>query len=73
MFYDEHNPPHIHVEFQGNKALVDFHGNVLRGDLQSRTALRLVREWIDIRHNDLIENWMLARDGNEIRTITPLD
>ena len=29
MYYDEHNPPHIHVEYQGNKALLDFHGNIL--------------------------------------------
>ena len=31
MFFDEHNPPHIHVEYQGNKAVLDFYGNVLRG------------------------------------------
>jgi hypothetical protein len=73
MYYDEHNPPHVHVEFHGNKALVDFCGNVLRGDLHSRTALRLVREWIDMRQNELAENWTLARDGNEIRNIAPLD
>jgi hypothetical protein len=24
MFYDDHNPPHIHVEYQGMKALLDF-------------------------------------------------
>jgi hypothetical protein len=39
MFHDEHNPPHIHAEYQGNKAVLDFFGNVLRGDLKSRTAL----------------------------------
>jgi hypothetical protein len=44
MSYDEHNPPHIHVEYQGNKAVSDFSGSVLRGDLKSRTALKLVRE-----------------------------
>ena len=53
MFYDEHNPPHIHVEYQGMKALLDFHGNILRGELGSKTALRLVREWIDLRHDEL--------------------
>jgi hypothetical protein len=39
MFFEEHNPPHIHVEYQGNKAVLDFYGNVLRGALRSRTAL----------------------------------
>ncbi|HEX7343545.1 MAG TPA: DUF4160 domain-containing protein [bacterium] len=44
MFYDEHNPPHLHAEFQGCKALLDFRGNILQGDLKSKTALRLIRE-----------------------------
>ena len=28
MYYDEHGPRHIHVEYQDKKALVDFMGNV---------------------------------------------
>ncbi len=72
MFYDDHNPPHIHVEYQGRKVLVDFRGNILKGDLQSRTALKLVREWIDLRHSELFEDWQLAKQGKEIKTIDPL-
>ena len=30
MFYDEHNPPHFHAEYQGEKAVFDFRGNLLR-------------------------------------------
>ena len=73
MYYDEHDPPRIHVEFHGKKALLDFHGNILRGDLESRTALRLVREWVDIRQAELIEDWELAGLGKEIKKISPLD
>lgn len=72
MFYEDHSPPHIHVEYQGNKALLDFHGNVLKGDLQSRTALRLVRDWIDLRHTELLEDWELAAKGRKINMIDPL-
>ena len=72
MFYDDHNPPHIHAEYQSRKALLDFRGNILRGDLQSRTALKLVREWIDLRYAELLEDWELARQGKEIKTIDPL-
>jgi Domain of unknown function (DUF4160) len=42
MYYDDHPPPHIHAEYQGNKAKIDFTGNVLLGDLRSNIALRLV-------------------------------
>jgi hypothetical protein len=72
MFYDDHNPPHIHVEYQGRKALLDFSGNILKGDLQSRTALRLVRDWIDLRYAELQEDWELAKEGKEIKRIDPL-
>jgi hypothetical protein len=72
MYYDEHNPPHIHVEYQSNKALLDFRGNILKGDLQSRTALSLVRDWIDLRHEELIEDWELARKGKVMKRIDPL-
>ncbi len=72
MYYDEHNPPHLHAEYQGSKALLDFNGNLLKGDLQSRTALRLVRDWIDLQGDELSENWKLARAGKEVRQIAPL-
>ena len=73
MYYDEHNPPHLHAEYAENKVLLDFHGNILRGDLGSRAALRLVREWIDMHAAELMENWELARSGHEIKKINPLD
>lgn len=61
MYYDEHNPPHMHVEYQSKKAVLDFRGNILLGDLASKTALRLVREWIDLHEDELNHNWDSAR------------
>ena len=73
MYYDEHNPPHLHAEYAGKKVLLDFQGNILRGDLGSRAALRLAREWIDIHVAELIEDWELARLGENLKQIAPLD
>jgi len=73
MFYDEHNPPHFHAEYQGRKAVFDFEGNILKGNLSSRTATKLVREWTDNHVVDLEEDWKLAREGKEIKKIDPLD
>ncbi len=73
MFYDDHNPPHFHVEFGDKKAVIDFRGNILIGDLGSRTALKLVREWIDLHQRDLAEDWELARAGKQIKKIAPLE
>jgi len=73
MFFDEHNPPHIHVEHQGNNAVFDLSGNITRGSLKSRTATKLVREWIDLHVAELLEDWDCAQAGKEIKKINPLD
>ncbi|MBI5417831.1 DUF4160 domain-containing protein [Candidatus Poribacteria bacterium] len=72
MYYDEHNPPHFHAEYQGMKALFDFSGNIIRGSLNSRTAIKLIREWIDLHSEELERDWELARNGKEIEPIKPL-
>ena len=72
MFHDEHEPPHIHVEFSGNKAIFDFYGNVVKGGLESRTATKLVREWIDLHLDELVEAWREARANQQLRRIEPL-
>jgi hypothetical protein len=73
IFYFDHHPPHIHTEYQGNKAMLDFRGNILKGDLKSRTATKLIREWIDLRQLELLENWELASEGKELKSIDPLE
>jgi hypothetical protein len=73
MHYDDHPPPHVHAEYQSNKAKIDFGGNVLSGDLRSKTALRLVREWIDLHDSELKRDWELARDGKPLEKVAPLE
>ena len=37
MYYDDHNPPHFHADYEENKILVDINkGRVLRGSFPSR-------------------------------------
>ena len=73
MYYDEHNPPHMHVEYQGNKALFDFSGNIIRGNLNSKTATKLIREWIDLHQVELEKDWELSKCSQPIKPILPLD
>ena len=72
MFYDEHNPPHFHAEYAGKKALFDFDGNIIKGSLASRTATKLVREWLDLPVSKLEEAWNSARERKDIKKIEPL-
>ncbi len=73
MYYEGYNPPYIPVEFQGNKAVLNFCGNILKGELGSRTALKLVREWIDLCATELTEDWDAAVHGQAIKRIDLLD
>jgi len=72
MFYDEHNPPHFHAEYSGKKAVFDFDGNVIKGSLGSKTATKLVRDWVDVHGSELVVDWKLARENQEINKIEPL-
>ena len=67
------DPPHFHADYQGKKAIFDFRGNILKGSLDSRTATKLVREWVDLHLSELSEDWELARAGQELKKIQPLD
>ena len=73
MYYDDHDPPHIHVEYQGRKAKIGLDGEVVNGSLGSHTAVRLVREWIELRKNELSRDWELARDREPLERIDPLE
>jgi len=72
MFFDDHNPPHLHAEYQGEKAVFDFRGNILAGDISSRTAVRLIREWIDLHQFELVQNWNNMQQGTGFEKIPPL-
>jgi hypothetical protein len=61
MYWRDHNPPHLHALYQGFEALIAIEtGAVIGGRLPTR-ALRLVREWVELRRPALMENWQRGR------------
>ena len=73
MYFDDHAPPHIHVEYQGQRAVFDFSGDIRHGALGSRTAIRLVQEGIALHVDELHADWELAQNGRELMSISPLE
>lgn len=75
MYYRDtyqHHLPHIHVRYQGSKAVFDIaNGEVLDGALPPR-QVRLVQAWIEIHKEDLLADWHLAVNGEEPFRIPPL-
>lgn len=72
MFYNDHPPPHFHAEYQGQRGIFDFDGNMTQGTLTSRTAQRLIREWTSQYREELEQNWHKARAGETLHRIAPL-
>jgi hypothetical protein len=73
MFYREHGVPHFHAEHQGQQATFTFDGELLAGAIQSRTALRLIREWADAHRLELEANWVRIQAGEALERVAPLE
>jgi hypothetical protein len=60
MYHDDHNPPHIHVEYQGFEAFVLIEtGEIYQGNLPKKAA-KLVAEWCAEHKEELMQDWELA-------------
>lgn len=73
MYYREHGIAHFHGEYQGQQATFTFDGEILAGNLRSRTAMRLIREWSLAHSAELEANWNKGRSGEPLARIAPLD
>jgi hypothetical protein len=73
-FYDsqQHHVPHLHAEFAEKRAVFSIlNGELLAGELPSGKA-RLVQAWIEIHREELLADWELAVNGEEVFKIEPL-
>ncbi len=76
MFYRDniqHNLPHIHAEYQGEVAVFAIiEGSSLDGSLPDPKR-KLVEAWIEIHRDDLLADWQLAVEGEQVFKIKGLD
>ncbi len=71
MFFDDHNPPHFHVSYQGYKASIEINDGVVKGEMPKR-ALKLIFEWLELHQDELMENWRLMEERKALKPIEPL-
>lgn len=73
MYYRDHAPPHFHAIYGEHEAEVEIAtAAVLAGKLPRR-ALNLVTDWVAARRDQLQHNWDLARAGQPLNPIEPLE
>lgn len=72
MFFDDHNPPHLHAEYGDAVALIDIRNlSVFSGRLPAR-AVGLVIEWMTLHQSELMSDWERARTQQQLLRISPL-
>lgn len=72
MFFEDHAPPHFHVEYQGYKALFSIKtGKVIAGRFPKNSST-IVTAWALIHKKELMDNWKSLTTGKEAKKIEPL-
>ena len=69
---EPHHTPHIHAEYQGYEAVFSLpEGELLAGSLP-RKQIKLVEGWIALHDDELLANWKLAMNNQQLFRIDPL-
>ena len=72
MNYREHNPPHIHVEYNEHRASYAINdGTRMAGELPVAQE-RMILAWMEIHREELLANWKLSEQREELFRIEPL-
>ncbi len=68
MYFEEHNPPHFHVQYNEYKAIIEIQSlNVLAGYLPVKVR-GLVEEWGEQHQQELLKMW----NSKEFHKLKPL-
>ena len=70
--YSEHNPPRFHAKYGGQEVTILINEiEVLEGEIPSR-QLKMLIGWAALHQEELLENWNLAKNKQELFPIEPL-
>jgi hypothetical protein len=72
MNWDEHNPPHFHVEYAEHKASILIQDCIVGSGYLPNRQLKLVLAWCELHKDELMQNWELSKTGQPINPINPL-
>jgi hypothetical protein len=73
MYYQDHAPPHFHAIYGEHEAIINIEtASVMEGQLPRRAA-SLACEWAALHRDELRRNWGLARTGQPLEPVPPLE
>ena len=72
MYWADHMPHHFHATYRGSEVIVSIHDlEVIEGDFPKK-QLKMLLGWAAIRQDQLLENWELASNRQDLFAIDPL-
>jgi hypothetical protein len=73
MYFYEHNPPHFHVRYGEDRAVISINElKLMEGKIPKR-ALALVLEWANEHRDELLKNWNSLETTGDYSKIAPLE
>jgi hypothetical protein len=72
MFFNDHSPPHFHVEYGEFKATVEILTLEFKCGFLPKRAQTLVLDWAKLHQQELIDDWNLCMVKQQPRPIEPL-
>ena len=68
MYFDEHNPPHFHVQYNEYRASMDIKNLNITAGLLPAKVRGLVEEWAELHCDELLTMW----ETKEFHRVQPL-
>ncbi len=72
FYWNDHLPPHYHARYGEYEITIEIETGIVTGTFPKR-ALRHVLEWHDLHQAELMTNWKLCRQQEELQSISPLE
>jgi hypothetical protein len=72
MFFNDHAPPHFHVQYAEFKATVEIKTLTIATGELLRRAQELVLDWAELHQQELLEDWRLCMEKQQPNAIAPL-
>ena len=72
MNWREHQPPHFHAKYGSDEVAISINDiEVLEGSLPNK-QLKMLLGWTELHQEELLENWQLAEQKQDLFPIEPL-
>ena len=72
MFFNDHAPPHFHVQYAEYKATIDIQKLEINDGELPRRAKELVLDWAELHQQELLDDWQLCMNKLQPKPIAPL-